>query len=405
MARHYQRLNALAVSQAKAPGLYPDGDSLYLKVARTGSKSWVLRYRLNGRKTPRDMGLGPVRLVSLSEARSKAQEARRLLLEKIDPLEERRQERAQRAADAAGTISFREAADRYVKAQAPGWKNDKHKDQWETTLDRYVHPVVGTLPVNLVEIGHVMKVLEPIWTVKTETASRVRGRIEAVLDWATAHGYRKGDNPARWKGQLEVLLPAPAKVARVKHHPALPYKELPDFIRLLRNQEGVGALALEFTILTAARTGETIGASWEEMDLTDRVWIVPAERIKAGREHRVPLSYRAVEILRIMRDMRVSDFVFPGLRKGKPLSNMTMLGVLKRMGCGHLTTHGFRSSFRDWAAECTNYPGEMAEMALAHTIGNKVEAAYRRGDLFDRRRQMMRDFAAYCGGSGQAAAD
>ncbi|MEQ8251987.1 MAG: site-specific integrase [Oceanibaculum nanhaiense] len=238
---------------------------------------------------------------------------------------------------------------------------------------------------------------------KTETASRVRGRIEAVLDWATAHGYRKGDNPARWKGQLEVLLPAPAKVARVKHHPALPYKELPDFIRLLRNQEGVGALALEFTILTAARTGETIGASWEEMDLTDRVWIVPAERIKAGREHRVPLSYRAVEILLIMRDMRVSDFVFPGLRKGKPLSNMTMLGVLKRMGCGHLTTHGFRSSFRDWAAECTNYPGEIAEMALAHTIGNKVEAAYRRGDLFDRRRQMMRDFTVYCGGSGQAA--
>ncbi|MFO7482814.1 tyrosine-type recombinase/integrase [Oceanibaculum nanhaiense] len=405
MARRYQRLNALAVSQAKVPGLYPDGDGLYLQVARTGSKSWVLRYRLNGRKTPRDMGLGPVRLVSLSEARGKAQEARRLLLEKIDPLEQRRHARAQRAADAAGTISFREAADRYVKAQAPGWKNEKHKDQWETTLDRYVHPVVGTLPVNLVEIGHVMKILEPIWTVKTETASRVRGRIEAVLDWAAAHGYRKGDNPARWKGQLEVLLPAPAKVARVKHHPALPYKELPDFIRLLRNQEGVGALALEFTILTAARTGETIGASWEEMDLTERVWIVPAERIKAGREHRVPLSYRAVEILRIMRDMRVSDFVFPGLRKGKPLSNMTMLGVLKRMGCGHLTTHGFRSSFRDWAAECTNYPGEMAEMALAHTIGNKVEAAYRRGDLFDRRRQMMRDFAAYCGGSGQAVAD
>lgn len=405
MARHYQRLNALAVSQARAPGIYPDGDGLYLQVARTGSKSWIFRYRLNGRKTPRDMGLGPVRLVSLSEARGKAQEARRLLLEKIDPLEQRRQERAQRAADAAGTISFREAADRYVKSRAPGWKNDKHKDQWETTLERYVHPVVGTLSVNLVEVGHVMKVLEPIWTVKTETASRVRGRIEAVLDWATAHGYRKGDNPARWKGQLEVLLPAPAKVARVKHHPALPYKELPDFIQLLRNQEGVGALALEFTILTAARTGETIGASWEEMDITERVWIVPAERIKAGREHRVPLSYRTVEILLIMRDMRVSDFVFPGLRKGKPLSNMTMLGVLKRMGCGYLTTHGFRSSFRDWAAECTNYPGEMAEMALAHTIGNKVEAAYRRGDLFDRRRQMMRDFAAYCGGSGQAAAD
>lgn len=277
MARRYQRLNALAVSQAKVPGLYPDGDGLYLQVARSGSKSWVLRYRLNGRKTPRDMGLGPVRLVSLSEARGKAQEARRLLLEKIDPLEQCRHAGAQRAADAAGTISFREAADRYVKSQAPGWKNDKHKDQWETTLDRYVHPVVGTLPVNLVEAGHVMNILEPIWTVKTETASRVRGRIEAVLDWATAHRYRKGDNPARWKGQLEVLLPAPVKVARVKHHPALPYKELPDFIRLLRNQEGVGALALEFTILTAARTGETIGASWEEMDLTDRVWIVPAE--------------------------------------------------------------------------------------------------------------------------------
>ncbi|KZD08541.1 tyrosine-type recombinase/integrase [Oceanibaculum pacificum] len=398
MARRYQRLNALAVTHAKTPGMHPDGDGLYLQVAPGGSKSWIFRYRLNGRKTPRDMGLGPVRLVGLAEARSKAQEARKLLLEKIDPLEQRRQGRAQRAADAAGTISFRDAAERYIKSQAPGWKNEKHKEQWGATLENYVYPVIGALPVNLVEVGHVMKILDPIWPVKTETASRVRGRIESVLDWADAHRYRKGDNPARWKGQLEKLLPAPTRVKRVKHHPALPYRELPGFIDLLRKQDSIGALALEFTILTAARTGEAIGATWDEVDLSARVWTVPAERIKAGKEHRVPLSYRAMEILFMMREGRMNAFVFPGLRKGKPLSNMAMLGVLKRMGCGHLTTHGFRSTFRDWAAECTNYPSEMAEMALAHTIGNKVEAAYRRGDLFDRRRQMMRDFASYCGG-------
>ncbi|MBU0726663.1 MAG: integrase arm-type DNA-binding domain-containing protein [Alphaproteobacteria bacterium] len=403
MARQYQRLNALAVTHAKTPGMYPDGDGLYLQVAPGGSKSWIFRYRLNGRKTPRDMGLGPVRLVGLAEARSKAQEARKLLLEKVDPLEQRQQGRAQRAADAAGTISFRDAAERYIKSKAPGWKNEKHKEQWAATLENYVYPAIGSLPVNLVEVGHVMKILEPIWTVKTETASRVRGRIESVLDWAGVHRYRKGDNPARWKGQLEKLLPAPTRVKRVKHHPALPYKELPGFIDLLRSQNSIGALALEFTILTAARTGEAIGATWDEIDLPAHIWTVPAERIKAGKEHRVPLSYRAAEILVMMREGRMNAFVFPGLRKGKPLSNMAMLGVLKRMGCGHLTTHGFRSTFRDWAAECTSFPSEMAEMALAHTIGNKVEAAYRRGDLFDRRRQMMREFAAYCGSVGATA--
>ncbi|MBU2091427.1 MAG: site-specific integrase, partial [Alphaproteobacteria bacterium] len=318
-------------------------------------------------------------------------------------LEQRQQGRAQRAADAAGTISFRDAAERYIKSKAPGWKNEKHKEQWAATLENYVYPAIGSLPVNLVEVGHVMKILEPIWTVKTETASRVRGRIESVLDWAGVHRYRKGDNPARWKGQLEKLLPAPTRVKRVKHHPALPYKELPGFIDLLRSQNSIGALALEFTILTAARTGEAIGATWDEIDLPAHIWTVPAERIKAGKEHRVPLSYRAAEILVMMREGRMNAFVFPGLRKGKPLSNMAMLGVLKRMGCGHLTTHGFRSTFRDWAAECTSFPSEMAEMALAHTIGNKVEAAYRRGDLFDRRRQMMREFAAYCGSVGATA--
>lgn len=403
MARQYQRLNALAVTHAKTPGMYPDGDGLYLQVAPGGSKSWIFRYRLNGRKTPRDMGLGPVRLVGLAEARSKAQEARRLLLEKVDPLEQRQQGRAQRAADAAGTISFRDAAERYIKSKAPGWKNEKHKEQWAATLENYVYPAIGSLPVNLVEVGHVMKILEPIWTVKTETASRVRGRIESVLDWAGVHRYRKGDNPARWKGQLEKLLPAPTRVKRVKHHPALPYKELPGFIDLLRSQNSIGALALEFTILTAARTGEAIGATWDEIDLPAHIWTVPADRIKAGKEHRVPLSYRAAEILVMMREGRMNAFVFPGQRKGKPLSNMAMLNVLKRMGCGHLTTHGFRSTFRDWAAECTSFPSEMAEMALAHTIGNKVEAAYRRGDLFDRRRQMMREFAAYCGSVGATA--
>jgi integrase len=242
-----------------------------------------------------------------------------------------------------------------------------------------------------------MKALEPIWKAKPETASRLRGRIEAVLDWATVRGYRKGENPARWRGHLDKLLPARAKIQKVVHHPALPYSEIADFMVSLRNQEGIAARALEFLILTAARTGEIIGAGWDEVDLDERVWVIPEARMKAGREHRVPLSGPALAIVKQMNEIRESDFVFPGGKKGRPLSNMAMLALLKRIGRNDLTTHGFRSTFRDWAAERTTFSREVIEMALAHTIENKVEAAYRRGDLFRKRRQLMEAWARYCG--------
>jgi integrase len=293
-------------------------------------------------------------------------------------------------------MTFREGAETYIAAHKAGWKNPKHAAQWPATLATYVYPVFGDLPVQAIDTGLVMKALEPIWTAKPETATRVRGRIESVIDWATARGYRQGENPARWRGHLENLFPKKSKVRRVEHHPALPYDEIGAFTASLRGQGGIGARALEFLILTAARTGEVIGARWDEFDLAQKVWTVPAERMKAGKEHRVPLSAPALAIVEAMRETRESEFVFPGGKRGKPLSNMAMLKLLKRMGRDDLTAHGFRSSFRDWAAESTGFPSEVVEMALAHMVGDKVEAAYRRGDLFAKRRQLMEAWARYC---------
>jgi integrase len=349
---------------------------------------------LGGRS--REMGLGPVHAIPLADARKRAAECRRMRFDGVDPIEARRAECEQRKLDAAKSMTFDACAAAYIDAHKAGWRNAKHIDQWSTTLATYAGPVFGSLPVQAVDVGLVMKALEPIWQTKSETASRLRGRIEAVLDWATVRGYRKGDNPARWRGHLDKLLPARSKVQKVEHHPALPYDELADFIAMLRSQEGIAARALEFLILTATRTGEVIGARWDEVDLGEKIWVVPAARMKAGREHRVPLSAAAAGILEEMKKIREGDFVFPGGKRGKPLSNMAMLAVLKRVDRSDLTNHGFRSSFRDWAAERTNFPREVAEMALAHTVGDKVEAAYRRGDLFQKRRQMMDGWAKFC---------
>jgi integrase len=317
-------------------------------------------------------------------------------LDGIDPIKARSEHRSWKKLEAAKGMTFAACAAAYVDAHQDTWRNALHRKQWRTTLNDYAGPVFGSLPVQEVDLTLVMKALEPIWRLKPETASRLRGRIEAVLDWATVREYRKGENPARWRGHLDKLLPARAKIQKVQHHPALPYSELADFMEVLRSQDGIAALALEFLILTAARTGEIIGARWDEIDLEDEVWIVPGERMKAGREHRVPLSSTALTVLRRMNETRESDFVFAGGKKGKPLSNMAMLAVLKRMGRDDVTAHGFRSTFRDWAAEGTNFPREVVEMALAHTIENKVEAAYRRGDLFQKRRQLMEAWAKFC---------
>jgi integrase len=265
--------------------------------------------------------------------------------------------------------------------------------------------VLGALSIQAIDTNVVLRVLEPIWKTKPETASRVRGRIESILDWAKVRGLRQGENPARWRGHLDHLLPAKSKVRRVKHHAALPYAELPKFIAELRTQEGVAARALEFTILTASRTGETIGAVWDELNTSEKLWSIPADRMKAGRDHRVPISSRALEILRHEHDLRTSDYVFPGGKAGKPLSNMAMTEVLRRMGRGNITVHGFRSTFRDWAAERTNFPNEVVEMALAHAVGDKVEAAYRRGDLFEKRRRLMAEWATYCNARGVSVRD
>jgi integrase len=396
MTRTIGKLTALRVDKTKQPGMYGDGGGLYLRVTPDGAKNWVFRFMLNGRA--RWMGMGPLHTVNLAEARKRAGEHRLRRHDGIDPIEARRTERAQARLDAAKAVTFSQCAEAYIKAHRVGWRNGKHAAQWEATLATYAEPVVGTLSVQAIDTALVLKCLEPIWTEKPETAGRVRGRIEAVLDWAKVRGFRTGENPARWRGHLDKLLPARSKVRRVEHHAALPYGELPGFLVALREQEGIAARALEFTILTAARTGETIFARWSEFDLLDKTWTVPAERMKAGREHRVPLSARALAIIEEMQSQRHGDdgFVFPGGKPGKPLSNMAFLMLLRRMERGDLTAHGFRSSFRDWAAERTNVPAEVAEMALAHTISDKTLAAYNRSDLFEKRRRLMQQWATFC---------
>ena len=301
-------------------------------------------------------------------------------------------------------MTFDECAAAFIEAKQGEWKNPKHRQQWTNTLATYASPVIGKLPVADVDTGLILKILEPIWNTKTETASRLRGRIESVLSWATTRKYREGENPARWRGHLDTQLAKPSKIKKEMHHAALPYKELPGFMRKLREHTGAAASALEFAILTAARSGEVLGARWDEIDLEEGIWTIPTGRMKVRREHRVPLSDAATAVIAKMQNEVQSDFVFPGTKEAKPLSNMSMLMVLRRMGRQDLTTHGFRSTFRDWASETTAYPHEVCEMALAHTITNKAEAAYRRGDLFDKRRRLMQDWANYCA-SGIASSE
>ncbi|MFP3272229.1 MAG: integrase arm-type DNA-binding domain-containing protein [Paraburkholderia sp.] len=391
--------SALSVVRLTGPGYYCDGGGLYLQVSRAGARSWVYRYRHEGRL--REMGLGGLRCVSLADARERAQGCRRQLGNGLDPIEERRRERSQRAAQLARTKTFDECTTAYIKANRAGWKNEKHVAQWESTLATYASPFIGSLSVRDIDTAHIVSVLEPIWEAKPETASRVRGRVEAVLDWAKAHRYRDDENPARWKGHLDKVLPARTKVRKVRHHAALPYTEVAAFMKVLRVQEGLAARALELAVLTAARTSEVIGARRGEFDLEAGMWTVPAERMKAQRAHRVPLSAAAAGLVRRLLDEADTELLFPGGKKERPLSNMAMLTVLRRMKRNGLTVHGFRSTFRDWAAECTTYPNEMAEMALAHTVDDKVEAAYRRGDMFQRRRQMMDDWAMWCEGQAE----
>jgi integrase len=407
MARAIHRLSTVAVRNAK-PGMHADGGGLYLQTTEaadhTVSKSWLFRFTTGRtvtsqsgkqRREERQMGLGSLADVSLAEAREHAAACRQLRKQGIDPIESRRAAKAERLVAAAKAMTFDQAAAAYIASHRAGWRNPKHAAQWKATLATYVSPVFGSLPVSSIDTGLVLKTLEAIWATKPETAGRVRGRIEAVLDWTTARGYRTGENPARWRGHLDKLLPARSKVRKVRHHPALAYAELPAFLAALREQQGAGARALEFTILTVARTNETVGARWSEFDLLGKVWTAPAEHMKAGREHRVPLSAAAVAVLRRMEAVREGEQVFPGDRR-TALSNMAMLMLLRRMGRDDLTVHGFRSTFRTWAAECTSFPREVIEAALAHLVGDATEQAYQRGDLFEKRRRLMAAWADYC---------
>jgi integrase len=387
-------LTVREVAAIRTPGKHRVSRNLYLQLTNTGARSWLFRYMRHGEANWH--GLGSYDLVTLAEAREKAIACRKMLLEGIDPIEARRAERQQALLASASTMTFRECGEAYIRAHEPTWRNPKHRQQWPNTLKTYVYPTIGDLPVQSVDTGLVMKILEPIWQPKPETASRVRGRIETVLDWATARGYRKGDNPARWRGHLDQLFPKKTKVRKVRHQPAMPYLEVPGFTAKLRTMDSISARALEFTILAAVRTSETIHATWDEIDLEAKTWTIPAHRIKAERDHRVPLSDRMLEILAALPRERGNSHVFVGARKGKGLSNMAMLELLRGMDGNGFTVHGFRSTFRDWCAELTNFPRELAEVALAHALKDKTEAAYQRGDLFDKRRKMMRAWAGFC---------
>jgi integrase len=396
MARALHRLSAAVLRRNKI-GTFADGGGLYLQVneAKGGgdlNRSWLFRYKVGRRD--RWMGGGSVHTITLAMAREWARQQRVLLFAGVDPITHRNAERAAKAQASAKAIKFAEAADGYVRAQAATWRNAKHAAEWPRSLRKHVFPVLGSLPVAAIDTPLILKCLRPIWGRTPETGSRIRGRIEAVLDWCGAAGHREGANPARWSGHLEHLLPSPSKAKPAQHHAAMPVAELPAFMAELRVQQGTAARALEFAILTAARSAEIFGARWNEIQ--DDVWTVPAERMKSERKHEVPLSNRALAIIEQMRAQRSGDLVFPGRDGPKPLGQTGLRHVLKQLGRRDLTVHGFRSCFRDWSGDYTRFPREVAEAALAHVIGDKSEQAYRRGTALEKRRKLMEAWARFC---------
>lgn len=411
MARTMGRLTVKEVEKKTAPGLYGDGGGLTLQITKAGVKSWLYRYMIRG--TAYGMGLGPVHTITLAEARQRAAEARKLVIDGVNPLEAKRQRQLEIELAKARLMTFDQCASAYIEAHRASWKNAKHADQWVNTIATYVSPIIGQLPVEQVDTGLVVKVLaqpddkgQQFWQAKNETASRVRGRIESILGWATTSGFRAGDNPARWKGHLENLLANISKISRIKNHPSLAWSRMGAFVHDLRQRDGVAARAVEFAILTASRSGEVRGACWSEIDLAAKVWTVPASRMKAKREHEVPLSAAAVALIKSMPQIDGTDLIFPGT-KGQALSDMSLTAVIRRMNGdppkwvekdgNAITVHGFRSTFRMWAAESTNYPREVAEHALAHQLPDAVERAYQRGTQFAKRAAMMNEWAKFCG--------
>jgi len=393
MPKVAKELSPLQIKRIIKKGHHPVGGvaGLLLQVSKSGAKSWILRTVVGAKR--RDIGLGGFPTIPLGLAREKARDARELISKGTDPVEHKKANKARLIASQASALTFEDAAYKYHRSKSTEFRNDKHSSNWIMSVKTYACPIIGELPVSEVELAHIVKILEPIWLTKTETASRLRGRMEAILAWATVSGFRKGENPARWKNHLDAVLPKPGKVSQVIHYKALPIDGMAEFMNDLSKKEGIAARALEFAILTATRSGEVRGAIWEEIDLNNRVWIIPANRMKAQKEHRVPLSDAAIKILLNIPRLKDCNLVFPSPR-GLVLSDMTLPAVMRRMEV-NVVPHGFRSTFRDWCSERTNYPRDVAEMALAHTIGNAVEAAYRRGDLFEKRTSLMQEWANF----------
>lgn len=383
MARAIHKLTDRSCKTLRDPGMYSDGGGLYLSIKPSGSRSWSYVWKTQGKR--HEMGLGGYPAVSLAKARMLAGRNRALIAEGDNPIESRRKETVP---------TFGECADRFVSSMESQWRNEKHRAQWRMTLTAYAEPI-RSKSVSEINTDDVLNVLNPIWQKRPETASRLRGRIERVLDFAKVRGWRSGENPALWRGHLKSILPARTRLSR-GHHAAMPYRDVPDFVERLHGLASISARALEFLILTAARSGEVREATWDEFDLDAGIWTVPAVRMKAGKEHRVPLSDRALQIVRELQDLRVSDFVFPGQRQGRPMSNMAYTMLVRRMKPGNYTVHGFRSTFRDWAGDETHFSRDVAESALAHQIGNEVERAYRRADALVKRRELMAAWASHC---------
>ncbi|MGN6260935.1 MAG: tyrosine-type recombinase/integrase [Ralstonia sp.] len=399
-ARQLHRLTALKVGKLDAPGQYPDGGNLYFQISQTGSRSCIFKFTLRGKS--REMGLGPLSSISLAAARAEAAKCRDLLRGGIDPIEARKAEHRKQAVETSGARVFKTAAANYITKHRAGWKNPKHAQQWENTIATYAKPILGDQDVRDIDTAMIVRVLQPIWMSKRETAFRLRGRLECILDAEKALGHRDGENPARWRGHLDKLLPKQNRRRKIKHHPALPWQEMPEFMKKLREQRGTAARMLGHLILTVVRTQEVQFARPEEFAMNYRVWTVPGERMKMELPLRVPMVDRLVKLVEEVLPGARDGWLYPGRVKNKPLSNMAMLKVLERMGYDHVTVHGFRSTFRDWVAECTEYADSVAEKALAHAIQNESEAAYRRGDMLERRRKMMGDWARFC--DGQTAA-
>lgn len=399
MSKNLHRLSAIKVNKLLAPKQYPDGGGLYFQISKSGSRSWIFKYSLN--KRSREMGLGALSVVSLAEARAEAGKCRALLKDKIDPIEARDKARkqSQRAEQAQTPQLFRKAAADFIKTHRAGWKNPKHIQQWENTLATYAFPVIGDTDVAEVSTDDIKKILEPIWISKRETASRLRGRLERILDSEKAQGRRSGENPARWLGNLKEILPDQKRRKKIKHHPALPWDEIPEFMAKLRVTSGSCARMLELLILTVVRTQEVLFSKPGEFDFRRQVWTVPGDRMKMEMPLRVPLSDRASEVAKEAIRLQRYGWVFPGRKKGNPYSNMAMLAVLERMGYGHITVHGFRSTFTDWATECVGYVDKLVDKALAHAVGDETRRAYFRGDRLELRRGMMQAWAAYCDGN------